>query len=63
MTAHNKILPDDANLKCPNCGTAINNVNHQFCEYCGTELPLMKEPSSLKPKGISTSHSRRKHCC
>lgn len=48
MPAHYKILRDDTKLKCPNCGTRIYDVNHQFCEFCGTELSSIKDTNNSK---------------
>ena len=57
------IRDEDIKMNCSNCGTTLNNINNKFCEFCGIELPLEGDTRSIKPKEVSTTHSRKKHCC
>ncbi|TES99716.1 MAG: zinc-ribbon domain-containing protein [Promethearchaeota archaeon] len=50
-------------MNCHNCGTQINDLNVKFCESCGIELSLNKEPIQTDDKNIVKTPSRRKRCC
>jgi uncharacterized membrane protein YvbJ len=50
-------------LNCPNCGTQINDLTIKFCESCGIELSLNKEPANTTERNILKTPSKRKHCC
>lgn len=50
-------------MYCPNCKAELNDINQNFCEFCGYDLNIeVKNSNELENHKTSKSFSRR-HCC